>query len=121
MNIIVNKGTPDEWRGTLASLLSQDDGLAQDAAMLTRTLERFEVYHGGGGASPEFTIERAPTKHLTCGCCDRGCVCSNHMDIPRGRKPRMCDTCAKMPFAPLDRVYRYDNRLGEYVYKPQGK
>ena len=58
MNIIVNKGTPDEWRGTLASLLSQDDGLAQDAAMLTRTLERFEVYHGGGGASPEFTIER---------------------------------------------------------------
>lgn len=58
MNIIVNKGTPDEWRGTLASLLSQDDGLAQDAAMLTRMLERFEVYHGGGGASPEFTIER---------------------------------------------------------------
>ncbi len=60
-------------------------------------------------------------KHLTCGCCTNGCVCTIHEDTPRGEPARMCDHCAPLPFAPLDRIYRYDVVAGEYLRKPQGK
>lgn len=31
-----------------------------------------------------------PARRISCGCCTRGCVCQNHMDIPRGLPPRVC-------------------------------
>lgn len=32
----------------------------------------------------------APVRAISCGCCTNGCICTNHMDIPRGRAPRRC-------------------------------
>jgi hypothetical protein len=31
-----------------------------------------------------------PNRQLSCGCCTNGCVCHNHMDIPRGLRPQRC-------------------------------
>ncbi len=28
---------------------------------------------------------------ISCGCCRNGCVCLNHMDIPRGIRPQLCE------------------------------
>ena len=30
-------------------------------------------------------------KVISCGCCTNGCICHNHMDIPRGDKPGQCE------------------------------
>lgn len=29
-------------------------------------------------------------RQISCGCCTNGCVCHNHMDIPRGLRPQKC-------------------------------
>jgi hypothetical protein len=50
----------------------------------------------------------------------RTATCTNHMDIPQGRPPRVCEYHAPLAFAPLDRVYRFDPQLQEYVRIPQG-
>lgn len=31
-----------------------------------------------------------PIRAISCGCCTNGCVCHNHMDIPRGCRPQKC-------------------------------
>lgn len=42
----------------LADLLAADDGLRDDEAEIRAALDAGETYRGGGGAAPEFTIER---------------------------------------------------------------
>jgi hypothetical protein len=34
-------------------------------------------------------------KRLSCGCCNLGCVCANHMDYPRGLWVQVCRTHQK--------------------------
>lgn len=60
-------------------------------------------------------------KVLTCGCCENGCCCATHDDIPNSRKAGLCEYHRDLAFAPLDREYRYDPLLGNYVRLPQGK
>lgn len=31
------------------------------------------------------------TRRISCGCCTNGCCCVNHMDIPNGRRPQVCE------------------------------
>lgn len=31
------------------------------------------------------------TRRISCGCCTNGCCCLNHMDIPNGRRPQVCE------------------------------
>lgn len=57
----------------------------------------------------------------TCGCCTNGCVCTNHMDIPNGVRPGPCAAHAALPFAPLDRTYRWDTSIQNYVRVPLGE
>ncbi len=35
-------------------------------------------------------VKPIPPPLLSCGCCTVGCVCRNHMDIPRGILPQKC-------------------------------
>jgi hypothetical protein len=58
---------------------------------------------------------------VTCGCCSNGCVCHNHKDIPKGIKPAVCEYHASLPYHPIDRIYRYDAQISEYVRIPQGE
>lgn len=30
-------------------------------------------------------------KTLSCGCCDQGCVCAFHQDVPNGNPEKLCD------------------------------
>ncbi len=63
-------------------------------------------------------MDTTTPRSVSCGCCTNGCVCSNHMDIPRGMVPGPCAYHAALPFAPLDRTYRFDASISEYVRVP---
>ena len=56
--------------------------------------------------------------HVTCGCCSNGCVCEHHQDVPRGFKVSACAHHSAMPYAPLDRSYRFDVVTGDYIRVP---
>jgi hypothetical protein len=32
-----------------------------------------------------------PPRTVSCGCCEAGCVCGNHCDVPRGVRVGRCD------------------------------
>jgi hypothetical protein len=57
---------------------------------------------------------------ISCGCCSAGCRCFTHMDLPWGQKPKVCSYHATLPYAPADRLWRYDAAIGQYVRIPQG-
>lgn len=56
--------------------------------------------------------------HVTCGCCSRGCVCSQHQDVPRGLQVKVCDYHTSLAAAPLDPQYRWDPHIDEFVRVP---
>ncbi len=43
----------------LRNLLESDDGLREEEPDIRAALDAGRPYHGGGGAAPEFTIERS--------------------------------------------------------------
>ena len=42
-------------------------------------------------------IERAAHRQVSCGCCEGGCVCTHHADIPRGVHAKTCGYHKKHP------------------------
>lgn len=104
-------------RNEAASLnaIPADNTIRQPSQRLIRTVGgkgqfcrgALEQGHESHLATTYFTIESATPRGLTafhfcddhpvtaikqisCGCCGHGCVCRNHMDIPRGIRPRLC-------------------------------
>jgi hypothetical protein len=51
--------------------------------------------------------------HSTCGCCSMGCACAIHSDAVA-----ICAHHNAMPYAPLDRCFRWDSSKQEYVRVP---
>lgn len=59
----------------------------------------------------------APLTAVSCGC-NAGCCCVHHADIPNGRPVAACRYHASLPYAPLDRCFRWDARTRTYARVP---
>ncbi len=57
---------------------------------LRNRLIRDQIADAGDHRDFHDELDALEPRVVSCGCCTNGCICHNHMDIPRGQRPQKC-------------------------------
>jgi hypothetical protein len=113
IHLVMNQGAPDEVDTTLASLLRNDDGIREDAALVRRLrgMAIGETIEEGGGAAPVWTARRVakPTKGS-----GEEVTCDTHVML---RGTRHWIAVREGIVSVHGVIGKYDNRIAAYTWQ----